>query len=541
MDKGTGELQPTQQNTQQTQQVKRTRKRQTAPREANERYQGIDQHLVNIILALVSILSKSDMGGCLSGGSSGGGTYVDQIDGTDEDFHSRYFEDRVLGQGEFGVVKLIHDMQTSNGANINNTINTNSSSADHREPLACKIIRKGMIFKDNTLYAPLKPEVLKMECDILRALAGQHYCLKLCGIYESSKLVYILTEYCSGGDMLKYVVSVHGDEEDASSSLRSEDVSRIAFQLLDAIQHCAKHRVIHRDIKPDNVMFRHPTPGAELRLIDFGSGTMDSTDVTTTPEGKQPSLISELQVHTTFAGSGFYISPELYHKEYTCKTDVWSAGVVLYVLVAGYPADDLQKAFNLLQKPKRNLRKLPNLPHNLPDSFYDLLEGLLVYNHENRKGAGEFLSHDFVLFHQHLLEEEDEMILTVEQIAAEAAGAKLMLSESGGDNTTNERKRLGRNASVALSGSVARHTIFLDYQKFERAVTTLLAALLTKSELDVLLKTVAEKIEQLHIEEEAIEVDQSASDAIMRGKKKLHIVAIHQLKTIIKELNHERA
>jgi serine/threonine protein kinase len=440
------------------------------------------------------------MGGCMSGGSSGA-TYVDQIDGTEEDFHKRYFEDRVLGEGEFGVVKLVHDMQKATSQSSDNSNTSSGSHHDHREPLACKVIRKGIVFKDNTLYAPLKPEVLKMECDILRVLAGQHYCLKLCGIYESSRLVYILTEFCSGGNMLKYVVSVHGDEEDTASHLRTEDVSRIIFQLLDAIHHCAVHRIIHRDIKPDNIMFRYPTPGAELRLIDFGSSTMDSanTTIAEAPEGKPAAdkdLASneELHIHTTFAGSGFYMSPELYDKHYTVKTDVWSAGVVLYVLVAGYPADDLQKAFNSLHKNKRNLRKLPNLPHNLPDSFYDLLEGLLVYRHENRMSAGDFLTHDFVQFHQHLLEEEDDMVLSVEQIAAEAAGTKVA---NDGDNTTNERKRLGRHVSVPLSGSVARHTIFLGYQKFERAVTTLLAALLTKTELDVLLKTIGEKIYKL--------------------------------------------
>lgn len=78
---------------------------------------------------------------------------------------------------------------------------------------------------------------------------------------------------------------VSKQEED----LRTDDVSRISFQLLSAVDHCAKHQVIHRDIKPENVMFSLPTPGSDMRLIDFGSGTDKVV------EGN----------HTTFAGSAF--------------------------------------------------------------------------------------------------------------------------------------------------------------------------------------------------------------------------------------------
>ena len=79
-------------------------------------------------------------------------------------------------------------------------------------------------------------------------------------------------------------------------------------------------------------MFVSPEPGAELRLIDYGSGTNKVV------EG----------MHTTFAGTPFYNSPEMFQKTYTSKTDVFSCGVLFYVLVAGYPSESLQKAFNIL-------------------------------------------------------------------------------------------------------------------------------------------------------------------------------------------------
>ena len=70
------------------------------------------------------------------------------------------------------------------------------------QTLACKTLRKGSVFKDNVIYAPLKPQVLKSECTILRTLAGESYCLKLVGIYETPRLIYLVAELCTGGEIM---------------------------------------------------------------------------------------------------------------------------------------------------------------------------------------------------------------------------------------------------------------------------------------------------------------------------------------------------
>jgi serine/threonine protein kinase len=155
--------------------------------------------------------------------------------------------------------------------------------------------------------------------------------------------------------MMEYIVK--------QKELRTEDVSRISYQLLDALDHCEKHGVIHRDLKPENTMFRHSMEGASLRVIDFGSSCIASE---TEGDENKPAIVDDngipLIQHSTFAGSAFYISPELFQRTYTYKTDIWSAGVTLYVLVAGFPAEKLQKAFNTLHMNKdRNIRSLPGL------------------------------------------------------------------------------------------------------------------------------------------------------------------------------------
>ena len=100
--------------------------------------------------------------------------------------------------------------------------------------------------------------------------------------------------------MMPYVSKAFQD----TGGLRTEDVSRISYQLWSAVNHCAKHNVIHRDIKPENVMFCNTKKDSELRLIDFGSGTYDGADVQQSDDG------TDVDRHHTFAGSAFYISPE---------------------------------------------------------------------------------------------------------------------------------------------------------------------------------------------------------------------------------------
>jgi serine/threonine protein kinase len=494
------------------------------------------------------------MGACLS--ATAPPSIIPEVDGGEDDYHKRYLEDQILGEGEFGVVKMVHDVTAQQNAQQNQN--------QQQTPYACKLLRKGAVFKDNTLYSPIKPEVLAAEIEILRTLAGLQYCLKMQAIYETRSCLYMVTEFCAGGEMMEYVAA-------QTSDLRTEDVSRIAFQLLSALDHCAKHGIIHRDIKPENVMFLDPAPGAAVRLIDFGSGCVTKNHKPASNDDGTESL------HTTFAGSAFYISPEMFQKTYTYKTDIWSAGATLYVLVAGYPAANLQKAFNILQKATRDLRTLPNLPDNMPDSFYELLDALLTYRHKKRKSAADLVSYEFVRFHEELeagtlpaeIGEVDQVgmdsankgngkvdfQLSLEQISATAAGA----TDPGMNGTSNGTS--GRTASVSIRGSVRHHSIFLGFKKYERSLTTLLATLLSKTELNQLLELLKERIGQKiitdnenmnadnveHTVTEAAMLVSANKDAKSRStmdrlqEQKLHVVEIRELKTTLsRDMKNDR-
>lgn len=138
--------------------------------------------------------------------------------------------------------------------------------------------------------------------------------MDLVALYESASAVYMITELLSGGEMGDWIVNKQTKE------LRTEDVSRIAYEMIDAIDYCHSKGIIHRDLKPENVMFTDLSDSAPLKVIDWGSSSLDAS----TPDYR----------HHTFAGSAFYVSPEMFLQmnktdktgPYSSKTDIWSIG-----------------------------------------------------------------------------------------------------------------------------------------------------------------------------------------------------------------------
>jgi serine/threonine protein kinase len=230
--------------------------------------------------------------------------------------------------------------------------------------------------------------------------------------------------------------------------------------LYEAVAHCDNYGILHRDIKPENVLLVHCGQTSDLRLIDFGSGCRDDLSIVDQLERRYEDRV----LHRTMAGTAFYTAPEVFQHHYTALADVWSAAVTLYVLVASYPAaDQLQKAFNLLQKSDRDLRTLPghevdSLSESLlksagmPDAYFDFLTQALIYWPERRPNARTLLQSAFFL--ESLpslpspLQEKNELD-PIETTKQDPADTFITVQQSLDDSTSRPQEVAGLSKTMA--------------------------------------------------------------------------------------------
>ena len=118
---------------------------------------------------------------------------------------------------------------------------------------------------------------------------------------------------CTGGELFERLSQ--------EKTLKEDDAANVMKQLLSAIVYCHSSHVVHRDLKPENLLLDTPEKDARIKVIDFGTSQIFN------PSKKM----------TTKIGTPYYIAPEVLTKSYTEKCDVWSCGVILYILLCGHP------------------------------------------------------------------------------------------------------------------------------------------------------------------------------------------------------------
>jgi len=170
---------------------------------------------------------------------------------------------------------------------------------------------------------------LRHEIEALSAVRGHPGMLLLHAVYEGVCAVNLVTELCAGGNLLQLLLPrrPHGLDE--------QIVCQILQQLIDALVHvhAAPHHLAHCDVKLENLMLVQQQcddvlPPGGLKVVDFGSCASFAADPA-----------ENACLFTVFAGTRFYASPEKMALRYGAKADIWAAGAVLYVLLAGVPAD----------------------------------------------------------------------------------------------------------------------------------------------------------------------------------------------------------
>ncbi|KAG0173442.1 serine/threonine-protein kinase KIN2 [Apophysomyces sp. BC1034] len=179
---------------------------------------------------------------------------------------------------------------------------------------------------------------------------------------------YLFMEYVNGGQLLDYIIS-HG-------KLKEKHARRFARQIVSALDYCHRNSIVHRDLKIENILI---SSSGHIKIIDFGLSNLFSP-----------------QSHlSTFCGSLYFAAPELLHaKIYTGpEVDVWSFGVVLFVLVCGKVPFDDQNMPALHDKIKRGV---VDYPTHLSSECKSLLSRMLVTNPNHRATVSEIIVHPWM-------------------------------------------------------------------------------------------------------------------------------------------------
>uniref|UniRef100_A0AAR2JB08 non-specific serine/threonine protein kinase n=1 Tax=Pygocentrus nattereri TaxID=42514 RepID=A0AAR2JB08_PYGNA len=257
---------------------------------------------------------------------------------TDEQPHvGNYRLLKTIGKGNFAKVKLARHVLTGR-----------------------EVMHKGIILSlPHSLLQNLFREVRIMK------ILNHPNIVKLFEVIETEKTLYLIMEYASGGEVFDYLVA-HGrmKEKEARAKFR---------QIVSAVQYCHQKRIVHRDLKAENLLL---DADMNIKIADFGF----SNEFT---------IGSKLD---TFCGSPPYAAPELFQgKKYDGpEVDVWSLGVILYTLVSGSLPFDGQ---NLKELRERVLRGKYRIPFYMSTDCENLLKKLLVLN-PGKRGSLEQIMKD---------------------------------------------------------------------------------------------------------------------------------------------------
>jgi len=204
--------------------------------------------------------------------------------------------------------------------------------------------------------------------------------IKLYETFEDKRSISLVMEICEGGELFDRIVEAQNFTETVSSIIMQ--------QICRATHYMHSKNIAHRDIKPENFLFlsRDPIdqPNCLLKVIDFGLSRR----------------FKEGEFMTTKAGTPFYVSPECLEGRYNQLCDTWSIGVVMYILLCGYPpfhADD-EKA--VLVKVRRSTFDFPDADWKfISESAKDLIRKLLKKRPGDRMTAEQALKHRWTKEH----------------------------------------------------------------------------------------------------------------------------------------------
>ena len=256
---------------------------------------------------------------------------------------------QALGKGKFGLVKL--GVHRGSGRKV-----------------AIKIINKKLV-------SAIDVQQVKTEIDILK-IAKHPNIIQLYDVFENENYIYIIMEYCAGGDLFSYI-------EKRGFRLPETRAAEIIHKLSTAVFFLHEYGVVHRDLKPENILMTDNSSTADIRLVDFGLGK----------------IIGPGEMCNDPFGTFSYVAPEvLQEKPYSFKVDLFAIGIIAYLLVAGFLPFDHETS------EKEIARQTVYEPTPFPQSIWQnisiearmFVDNLLQKNPDKRMGIQEVLQHKWL-------------------------------------------------------------------------------------------------------------------------------------------------
>ncbi|XP_019058887.1 PREDICTED: CBL-interacting serine/threonine-protein kinase 23 isoform X2 [Tarenaya hassleriana] len=305
----------------------------------------------------------------------------------------KYELGRTLGEGTFAKVKFARNVETG-------------------ENVAIKIIDKEKVMK-NKMIAQIKREISTMK------LIKHPNVIRMYEVMASKTKIYFVLEFVTGGELF--------DKISSKGRLKEDEARKYFQQLINAVDYCHSRGVYHRDLKPENLLL---DANGALKVSDFGLSAL-------------PQQVREDGLLHTTCGTPNYVAPEVINnKGYDgAKADLWSCGVILFVLMAGYlPFEDP----NLMSLYKKIFKADFTCPPWFSTSAKKLIKRILDPNPATRIKFAEVIENEWFKkgYKAPAFEHADVSLDDVDAIFDESGDSR---------NLVVERREVGASAPVSMN------------------------------------------------------------------------------------------
>ncbi|BFG37776.1 CDPK-related kinase 7 [Prunus yedoensis var. nudiflora] len=235
------------------------------------------------------------------------------------------------------------------------------------QDVAVKVIPK------SKMTTAIAIEDVRREVKILRALTHKNL-VQFYEAYEDDDNVYVVMELCKGGELLDSILSRGGKYSE-------DDAKAVMVQILSVTAYCHLQGVVHRDLKPENFLFTSSDEKSPLKAIDFGLSDYVKPD----------------ERLNDIVGSAYYVAPEVLHRSYGTEADMWSIGVIAYILLCGsrpFWARTESGIFRAVLKADPSFDEAP-WP-SLSSDARDFVKRLLNKDYRKRLTASQALCHPWL-------------------------------------------------------------------------------------------------------------------------------------------------